>query len=187
MSQNTTQNLNQENINHLESIILGGGCFWCLDAIFVRIEGVCSVTSGYSGGDIPSPSYREICTGQTNHAEVVKVDFDPTIISLSTILEIFWTAHNPTTLNQQGHDKGTQYRSAIYYFLPAQKEAIDQSVKDFAIPAWGESITTQIIPAPKFYPAEEYHQKYFDKNPTQGYCNLVINPKLQKLKKYFKE
>lgn len=168
-----------------ESIVLGGGCFWCLDAAYRRVKGITGVTSGYAGGHWPHPTYERVVTGTTGHAEVVKVDFDPTIISLETILEIFWTLHDPTTLNRQGNDVGTQYRSLILFNSPAQETKIQASVTQTAIPLWGENITTEIIPLEKFYPAEDYHQDYFNKNPDQGYCQVIINPKLAKLTKKF--
>jgi len=168
-----------------ESIVLGGGCFWCLDAAYRRVKGVVQVTSGYAGGHWPNPTYERVVTGTTGHAEVVKVDFDPETISLATILKIFWTLHDPTTLNRQGHDIGTQYRSIIL-FDSAQKQAeISKSIKETAVPLWGENITTEVVPLEKFYPAEEYHQDYFNKKPEQGYCQVIINPKLQKLTKKF--
>jgi len=169
-----------------ESIVLGGGCFWCLDTIYRRIEGVTQVTSGYAGGDTKKPSYEQVCTGTTNHAEVIKVDFDDSEIDLKTILDIFWSVHNPTTRNQQGNDIGSQYRSAIYYTSDKQRETIDASIRETAEQLWDGPITTEIKPLDTFWPAENYHQDYFNKNPEQGYCQIIINPKLAKCKKKFK-
>lgn len=168
-----------------ESIVLGGGCFWCLDAIYRRVKGVTNVTSGYAGGDLNEPSYEEVCTGTTNHAEVIKVDFDSSDIDLKTILDIFWSIHDPTTRNQQGNDIGTQYRSAIYYTGDIQKEIIEDSIEKTAKKLWGKPITTEIKPLNTFWPAEDYHQDFFNKNPEQGYCQIIINPKLAKFKKKF--
>ena len=168
-----------------QSIVLGGGCFWCLDAAYRRVKGVEQVTSGYAGGHWPNPTYERVVTGTTGHAEVVKVDFDPKTISLTTILEIFWTLHDPTTLNRQGNDVGAQYRSIILFDSAEQQAEINKSINETAIPLWGENITTEVVPLEKFYPAEEYHQDYFNKHPEQGYCQIIINPKLAKLTKKF--
>lgn len=168
-----------------ESIVLGGGCFWCLDAIYRRVKGVTNVISGYAGGDTKEPSYEQVCTGATNHAEVIKVDFDSSDIDLKTILDIFWSVHDPTTRNQQGNDIGTQYRSAIYYTDDAQKEVIEESLKTTTKKLWDKPLTTEIKPLETFWTAEEYHQDFFNKNPEQGYCQIIINPKLAKFKKKF--
>ena len=168
-----------------ETIVLGGGCFWCLDAAYRRIKGIASVVSGYAGGHWPNPTYERVTTGTTGHAEVVKVDFDPTEISLDVILEIFWTIHDPTTLNRQGNDVGTQYRSIILFNSSKQETIIRKSLTEIATKLWGDHITTEIVPLEKFYPAESYHQDYFNKNPEQGYCQVIINPKLAKLTKKF--
>jgi peptide-methionine (S)-S-oxide reductase len=165
-----------------QTIVLAGGCFWCLEAIFQKINGVITVKSGYTGGSIPNPSYREVCEGRTGHAEVVKVNFDPTIITLEKIVEIFWVIHDPTTLNQQGHDVGTQYRSAIFYHDLNQKEIIEKSIQNAAIPNWGNKITTDISPLTEFYPADASHDDFYNRNKNHPYCQLVINPKLNKLK-----
>lgn len=168
-----------------ESIVLGGGCFWCVEAAYKLLPGVTQVTSGYSGGHVKKPSYKEVCTGDTGHAEVVKVEFDPTKISLDDILEFFWEAHDPTTLDRQGADIGTQYRSVIFYANEAQKIAAEKSLaaaqKNFPSP-----IVTKIAPLGDFWPAEDYHRDYFAQNPEQGYCRLVIRPKIDKLKKHLK-
>lgn len=172
-------------MNSNETIILGGGCFWCLDAAYRRVKGVIGVVSGYAGGQWPDPSYERVTTGTTGHAEVVQVEFDAQIINLETILEIFWTLHDPTTLNRQGNDAGTQYRSIILYNSPEQQAQIQESIDKTAAKLWGDHITTEVVPLEKFYPAEDYHQDYFNKNPEQGYCQVIINPKLAKLTKKF--
>lgn len=169
----------------MQSIVLGGGCFWCLDAAYRRVKGVEQVVSGYAGGHWPNPTYERVVSGTTGHAEVVEVTFDPQVITLKTILDIYWTIHNPTTLNRQGNDVGTQYRSIILYNSPAQHAEIEKSIQEIAVPLWGENITTEIVPLEKFYPSEDYHQDYFNKNPEQGYCQVIINPKLQKLTNKF--
>lgn len=168
-----------------ESIVLGGGCFWCLDAAYRRIRGVANVTSGYAGGHWPNPTYERVCSGTTGHAEVVNVEFNPKIITPAVILEIFWTLHDPTTLNRQGNDNGTQYRSIILFNSPEQETAVHESIEQTANKLWGDKITTELVALEKFYPAEDYHQDYFNKNPEQGYCQVIINPKLTKLTKKF--
>ena len=173
-------------MNNRESIVLGGGCFWCLDALYRRVKGVVSVTSGYAGGDTEQPTYEQVGSGTTNHAEVVNVKFDPKEISLETILEIFWAMHDPTTRNQQGNDVGTQYRSTIYYNNDKQKNVIEESLEKVAKKLWNQPITTEIKPLDTFWPAEDYHQDYFSKNPESGYCQIIINPKLNQFKQKFK-
>lgn len=167
-----------------ESIVLGGGCFWCTEAAYQMIRGVTKVTSGYAGGTVPEPTYEAVSSGKTGHTEVVRVEFDPNEISLADILDIFWAIHDPTMPNRQGNDVGTQYRSAIYYENPDQKTVIDESVAAVA-KLWDRPIVTEVAPLAKFYPAEEYHQNFFRKNPSQGYCQIVINPKLEKLRQKF--
>ena len=167
---------------------LAGGCFWCLEAVYDQVKGVLSVESGYMGGQGPKPSYEQVCTGRTGHAEVVQISFDPKAVSYRELLEVFFVTHDPTTLNRQGNDVGTQYRSAIFYHSPEQK-AIAQDViahftKEKVFPA---PIVTQIAPAGPFYMAEEYHQEYFARNPTQPYCTYVVAPKVAKLRKQFAE
>ena len=165
---------------------LGGGCFWCLEAVFEKVAGVASVEPGYSGGFTSNPTYREVCEGDSGHAEVVRVSFDPAQISFETLLEIFFTIHDPTTLNRQGHDVGTQYRSVIFYHSPEQKNVAQKVVARInAENWWGTPVVTQVMPVPAFYPAEEYHQRYFQRNPDQGYCQVVIAPKLAKLRQHF--
>ena len=160
--------------------LIGGGCFWCTEAVFEQIDGIMSVISGYAGGQIKNPTYKDICTGKTGHAEVIKIHFDPQVVSFSQILEIFGNAHDPTTLNRQGADVGTQYRSTIMFYDEKQKKEAELW-KEKLTSKLVDSVVTEIVPAPKFYPAEEYHQDYYAKNPEQGYCSFVIRPKLKKL------
>ncbi len=169
----------------MQSIILGGGCFWCLDAVYRQVKGINASTCGYAGGDTPNPDYETASSGSTGHAEVVKLSFDPQVISLKTILEVFWTVHDPTTLNRQGADVGTQYRSAIY-FQKGQEPEVKRSL-EFARSLWGDNITTEIKADQTFYEAETYHQNFFFNHPEQAYCQVVINPKLKKLLEKFKE
>lgn len=159
---------------------LAGGCFWCLEAVYKRIEGVEAVTSGYAGGESTNPTYREVCTGNTGHAEVVQIEYDPSLISYEQILELFWEAHDPTTLNRQGADVGPQYRSAIFYHDDEQRKTAIAS-KEEAQERFKDPIVTDITELNRFYPAEDYHQDYFDLNPQAGYCRVVIEPKLKKL------
>jgi len=169
-----------------ESIVVAGGCFWCLDAAFRQIEGVTKVVSGYTGGQTLNPTYYQVASGETGHAEAVEVTFNPAIISLSDILDIFWALHNPTTLNRQGADVGTQYRSAIFYGDDEQRQIVEASVQ--AVQSlWSDPIVTQVKPLEYFYPAEAEHQDYFNKNPQAAYCQVVINPKLQKLREKFNQ
>lgn len=166
-----------------EKVTFGGGCFWCLEAVFQRLKGVTHVASGYAGGTVANPTYKQVCNGDTGHAEVVQIEFKPSVLPLEKLLEVFWAAHDPTTLNRQGHDIGTQYRSVIFFENEAQKKTAEKSKaaaqKDFSDP-----IVTEIAPLTKFYIAEDYHQNYFNLNGSQNrYCTLVIAPKLQKLLK----
>jgi peptide-methionine (S)-S-oxide reductase len=163
-----------------EVATLGGGCFWCIEAVYERIDGVKAVVSGYAGGDKPNPTYEEVCTGTTGHAEVVQVYFDPEVISYEGILDLFWKAHDPTTLNRQGADVGTQYRSIILYNSETQARAAERS-KAGAAADFDNPVVTEIVPLTAFYEAERYHQDYYDNNPYAGYCTFVIKPKLQKL------
>ena len=171
-----------------DQITLAGGCFWCLEAVFDDLQGVLDVVSGYAGGQVPNPTYEEVCTGETGHAEVVQVTFDPEQISLRELLEIFFTIHDPTTLNRQGADVGTQYRSAVFYHSAEQKAIAEQVIAELnAAGIWPKPIVTEITPLVDFYPAEEYHQEYFRRNPYQGYCRAVIAPKVAKFRqKYLK-
>ncbi|HOY04063.1 MAG TPA: peptide-methionine (S)-S-oxide reductase MsrA [Saprospiraceae bacterium] len=164
-----------------EVATLGAGCFWCVEAIYQDLQGVLKVESGYSGGNIDNPSYREVCTGATGHAEVIQVTFDPAVISFKEILEVFFTVHDPTTLNRQGADSGTQYRSAIFYHSPQQK-TVAEEVKLASKEIWDDPIVTEIAPFDKFFKAEDYHQNYFKENPNQGYCSIVIAPKVKKFR-----
>ena len=165
-----------------ELATFGGGCFWCMEAVFERIKGVNAVISGYAGGKTANPTYKQVCSGDTGHAEVIQIEYQPDIITYNQLLEVFWEVHDPTTLNRQGHDSGEQYRSVILYHNEAQKKAAEES-KKIAAAKFKEPIVTQIVPLEKFYVAEEYHQDYFRKNPHAGYCNIVISPKVQKLEK----
>ncbi|MBI3358080.1 MAG: peptide-methionine (S)-S-oxide reductase MsrA [Nitrospirae bacterium] len=172
----------------MEKITLGGGCFWCLEAVFSKLNGVESVLSGYCGGHFPSPTYSQVCSGTTGHAEVIEILLNPEVISLTEILEIFFLLHDPTTLNRQGADAGTQYRSAIFYHTETQREiSLDVIARTHAAGIWKEPIVTEVTPIPAFYPAEDYHQKYYERNPNQGYCRAVIAPKMTKLQKLFLE
>lgn len=162
-----------------ETITLGAGCFWCVEAVFSELNGVISATSGYMGGHIKNPAYREVCNGSTGHAEVVQVVFDPKVIQLNTILEVFFETHDPTTLNRQGADAGTQYRSAIFFHEDAQRTAISESVQ-IAASSWPNAIVTEVAEASVFYEAENYHQDYFDLNGEAPYCQAVIAPKMSK-------
>jgi peptide-methionine (S)-S-oxide reductase len=165
---------------------LGGGCFWCLEAVFEQLRGVDKVVSGYSGGTVPNPTYRHVCTGDTGHAEVVQITFDPAVISFTDVLDVFFATHDPTTLNRQGADHGTQYRSAVFYHTPEQKETAERRIAELnAADIWPRPIVTQVVPFETFYPAEDYHQGYFRANPTQGYCQAVISPKVAKFRKQF--
>jgi peptide-methionine (S)-S-oxide reductase len=171
-----------------EVAILAGGCFWCLEAVYDELVGVLDVVSGYSGGKVENPSYQAVCTGKTGHAEVVQVTFDPALISYYELLEVFFTIHDPTTLNRQGADVGTQYRSAIFYHTPEQKATSEQVIQEMEREKiWGKPIVTEITPFSIFYPAEAYHQEYFKRNPYQGYCMTVIAPKVAKFRQKYLE
>ena len=165
----------------METAILGGGCFWCTEAVFLDVKGVEKVVSGYAGGAVPDPTYEQVCAGATGHAEVVKIDFDPAVIDYHDLLEIFFTIHDPTTLNRQGNDVGTQYRSVVYYLSP-QQEAVARKVVAEMANVWDAPIVTELAPAPVFYPAEAYHQDYFSHHPLQSYCAFVVAPKVAKLR-----
>lgn len=176
----------KENNMKNEIATLGGGCFWCLEAVFEETRGVLEVVNGYAGGDVVNPRYEQVSMGKTNHAEVVQVTFDANIISYEEILKIFWLIHDPTTLNRQGNDIGTQYRSVIFYHDDKQKEAAEASIKLFST-KFLNPIVTQLLPMPTFYKAEDYHQDYFKNNPTQGYCSFVVAPKVEKFKGVYKD
>jgi peptide-methionine (S)-S-oxide reductase len=164
-----------------EQATVGGGCFWCTEAVFETIPGVHSVVSGYAGGGKENPTYEEVVTGRTGHAEVIQIKYDPALVTFPELLDVFWQAHDPTTLNRQGADRGTQYRSAIYYQSEAQRQQAEESKQKVAS-KFSDPIVTEIAPLKKFYPAEEYHQDYFKRNPNAPYCMVVIKPKLRKLK-----
>ncbi len=189
----STENLEKKNfmnINNsdLDTATFGTGCFWCTEAIFKRVNGVVSVISGYSGGNISNPTYEEVCEGTTGHAECTQITFDPSIISYDELLEIFWKTHDPTTLNRQGNDVGTQYRSVIFYHNNEQKQKAEyykEKLTDEKI--WDKPIVTEITKFEKFYPAENYHQEYYENNPNQGYCVYVITPKVEKFEKIFND
>ncbi len=169
-----------------ETTTLGGGCFWCLEAVYDQLQGVEDVVSGYAGGQVANPSYQLVCTGRTGHAEVVQVVFDPEVITYREILEVFFAIHDPTTLNRQGADKGTQYRSVIFTHSPEQKAMAEQVIAELNQEGlWGAPIVTQVVPLEAFYPAEDYHQEYFARNPEQGYCQVVIAPKVSKFRQKF--
>ncbi|MBM4071190.1 MAG: peptide-methionine (S)-S-oxide reductase MsrA [Planctomycetes bacterium] len=170
----------------MEIATLGGGCFWCLEAVFEQLRGVEKVVSGYCGGTTANPTYRDVCNGNTGHAEVVQVTFDPGVISFHEILEVFFAIHDPSTLNRQGADVGTQYRSAIFCHSPQQQQAAEKVIAELnAARIWDRPIVTQVVPAVEFHQAEEYHQGYYRGNPAQGYCQAVIAPKVAKLRKSF--
>ena len=163
----------------------GAGCFWCVEAVFQELEGVEKVISGYMGGKSANPSYREVCSGTTGHAEVVQITFDPRVISYAELLEVLWATHDPTTLNRQGADKGTQYRSVIFYHNEEQKDIAERSKSEFATKIWADPIVTEISPATTFYEAEGNHQNYYRENPSRGYCAVVISPKVAKVRQKF--
>jgi peptide-methionine (S)-S-oxide reductase len=172
----------------VEIATLGAGCFWCVEAVFQDVKGVHKVESGYTGGQVENPTYKQICTGTTGHAEVAQITFDPSVISFEDVLMIFWHTHDPTTLNRQGNDAGTQYRSAIFYHNEKQKEVAEKSKAETeASDLWPNPIVTEITPLDVYYPAEDYHQNYFNNNPYQPYCMMVVNPKVQKFRKSFGE
>lgn len=171
-----------QQIEHIAT--LGGGCFWCTEAVFQQIRGIIKVESGYSGGQVHQPTYEQICTGKTGHAEVVRLAFDPAVISYTEILEIFFTIHDPTTLNRQGADSGTQYRSVIFYHDQAQKVVAQDTIKKMST-IWDDPIVSELSPAPQFYLAEAYHQNYYRQHPEQGYCSFVVAPKVAKARKLF--
>ena len=167
----------------MQQALFGGGCFWCVEAVFLQLKGVEKVVSGYAGGIVHNPSYDQVCQGNTQHAEVVLIDFDEQQINYTQLLNVFFTTHDPTTLNRQGNDVGTQYRSVVYYFNDEQKQQAEKIIQDLEND--GLNIVTELSPAPTFYPAEEYHQNFYARNPSQGYCNFSIPPKLSKLRSRF--
>ena len=164
----------------------GNGCFWCTEAVFQQLKGVKTVTSGYTGGSVKNPTYEQVCGGDTGHAEGIQVTFDPKVISYAELLEVFWRSHDPTTLNRQGNDTGTQYRSAIFYHTPRQKELAEAyRVKIDEAHVYSAPVVTEIVPYTEFFPAEGHHQNFYSTNPRQGYCRVIIQPKLDKLQKVF--
>jgi peptide-methionine (S)-S-oxide reductase len=172
----------------LQVATFAAGCFWCTEAVFVDVKGVVSVVSGYSGGKVKNPSYEEVCTGSTGHAEATQITYDPAIVSFEQLLQIFWNVHDPTTLNRQGNDEGTQYRSAIFYHSEEQRNLAEQYKKQLTSShVFKNPIVTEITPFTNFYKAEDYHQNYFALNPNQSYCQYVIRPKVEKFKKQFKD
>ena len=174
--------------DQLETATLGGGCFWCVEAIFQGLKGVHQVVSGYAGGTVENPTYQQVCSGATGHAEVVRIQYHPEIISFEDLLDVFWRTHNPTTLNQQGADVGTQYRSVIFYHTPEQKTVAEKSkAQADATALWPNPIVTKIVPFAGFYEAESYHDDYYRRNPNQPYCQLLIAPKVHKFRKVFRE
>ena len=169
-----------------EVVTLGGGCFWCVEAVFDDLQGVEDVVSGYMGGATVNPTYEDICSGDTGHAEVIQVRYDGAVITFREILEVFFAVHNPTTLNRQGNDSGTQYRSAIFYHTAEQKQIAEQVIQSVGGGrVWDDPIVTEVVPATVFYPAEDYHQEFFKRNPHQGYCMAVVSPKVSKFRKNF--
>lgn len=171
-----------------EVVTLGGGCFWCIEAIFEELEGVEQAESGYSGGWVDDPTYEQVCTGKTGHAEVVQVTFEPKVISLKEILKIFFTVHDPTTLNRQGQDVGTQYRSVIFYHSQEQKAVAEQVIQEIQTEKlWSDPIVTEIVPFKVFYKAEDYHQEYYKLNPGQAYCRIIIAPKIKKFREHSRD
>lgn len=172
----------------LEVATLAGGCFWCTEAMFDQLKGIIEVESGYSGGKIANPSYEDVCTGETGHAESIQITFDPTVVSYADLLRIFLTTHDPTTLNRQGADVGTQYRSAIFYHNPEQERVAREVIKEFEqSKIWKKPIVTEVLPYKKFYKAEDYHQEYYAKNSRQPYCRVVIEPKIAKLREHYRD
>ena len=173
-------------MSNLETAVLGGGCFWCLEAVFDNLHGVKSVESGYMGGHVDNPTYRQVCGGDTGHVEVVRISFDPQDISYRDLLEVFFSIHDPTTLNRQGGDVGTQYRSAIFYNSDEQRQAAEQAIAALnAARVWPDPVVTAVEPAAKFFIAEDYHQEYYANNPAQPYCQMVVSPKVKKFRQKF--
>jgi peptide-methionine (S)-S-oxide reductase len=184
------QAMNQNSKQPIDSCVLAGGCFWCLDAVYRQMNGIINVESGYSNGQIKNPTYKEVCSGRTGHAEVAKIYYNPTITSYQQILEVFWRIHNPTTINRQGNDIGTQYRSGIYYINDAQAEiakASKQAVEQSGLWAADGKVVTEILPLDNYWPAEDYHQDYFANNPENQYCVYVVSEKVEKFKKTFSD
>jgi peptide-methionine (S)-S-oxide reductase len=172
----------------LETATFGGGCFWCVEAIYERVKGVEEATSGYSGGHVKNPTYKEVCTGRTGHAEVVQIRYDPAVVSFTRLLEVFFETHDPTSLNRQGADVGTQYRSVVFYHSEEQRRQAEETIRELdSAGIWNAPIVTKVEPFDTFYSAEDYHQEYYENNPNQGYCRVVILPKVEKFEKVFKD
>ena len=187
-TQTNTKMTNEVNNKELDTALFGAGCFWCVEAMFQRLDGVVKVESGYAGGHAVNPTYKEVCTGTTGHAEVCRITFDPKKISYETLLSIFWQTHDPTTLNRQGNDVGTQYRSSIFYYNDVQKQLAEKYKTELnASGAFSNPIVTEILAISNYYPAEDYHQNYYNQNSEQSYCQFVIAPKVEKLEKVFKD
>lgn len=190
-TQQESHTMSTHSVSHngaLETATFGAGCFWCVEAVFQRLDGVESVASGYSGGHVDKPTYRQVCDGTTGHAEVIQIQFDPSKISYEDLLYVFWRTHDPTTLNRQGNDQGTQYRSVIFYHNESQCAAAEKSKKETdAAHVWPDPMVTEISAFKNFFKAEDYHQNYYNDNQDQPYCRFVIDPKIQKLKKEFKD
>ena len=184
----TQMDESQADVAGLETATFGSGCFWCTEGVFQRLNGVHAVVSGYSGGRVANPTYEQVCAGTTGHAEVIQIMFDPSVVSYAELLEVFWRTHDPTTLNRQGNDVGTQYRSAIFYHNDQQRQLAERYKKDLDVSgSFDRPIVTAIVPFEQFYAAEGYHQNYFNLNPHQPYCQFVVGPKVEKFKKVFKE
>jgi peptide-methionine (S)-S-oxide reductase len=179
---------NSSNKSSMEKATFGGGCFWCVEAIFERVNGVHRVESGYSGGHIKNPTYKQVTTGETGHAEVVQIEFDPSVVTFTRLLEVFFKTHDPTTLNRQGADVGTQYRSVVLYHSQEQRLETERVIRELnQAGIWSSPLVTAIEPFETFYSAEAYHQEYFENNPNQGYCRVVIQPKVEKFEKLFRD
>lgn len=188
-TKNNTKNMDSENVknNQIETVTFGAGCFWCVEAVFQRLNGVIKVSSGYSGGQIKNPAYKEVCMGFTGHAEVCQISYDKTKITFKELLEVFWKTHDPTTLNRQGNDIGTQYRSVIFYHNEEQKELAEKYKAELNFSgAYDKPVITEISAFSVFYPAEDYHQNYYNQNGSEPYCKFVIQPKIEKFEKVFK-
>ncbi len=186
LEKNTVMNQKPLNLNQYDSATFGAGCFWCVEAIYQSIKGVAFVESGYAGGHVNNPTYKEVCSGLTGHVEVARIWFDPKVISFEQLLKVFWHVHDPTTLNRQGNDVGEQYRSVVFYHSEDQKAIAEQSLAETdASHLWDSPIVTAIEPSTSYFAAEDYHQNYFNNNPNQGYCSVVVAPKVRKFKKEF--
>ncbi len=184
----SAQAIPQQSNSNIDTATFGGGCFWCVEAIFQRVDGVLKVESGYSGGTVKNPSYKEVCNGTTGHAEVIRLTYDKTKVSFDDLLQIFWKTHDPTTMNRQGNDIGTQYRSAVFYHNEEQRKTAEEYKKKLnEEKVYPNPIITEITPIKNYYPAEDYHQNYYNQNGSQGYCQYVIQPKIEKFEKVFKD